>query len=326
MAVAHVFISYSSRHRHLTEKLAAFLEGCGLEVWWDRELAARGPFAGQIHERLRTAACVIVLWTAGAIKSDWVKAEADAGYDGGGPQSKLVSVTDEGIDWRSLPAPYNTFEHHRPFETELILRDVLAVREGRLLLEDKREELPAPDARTPTMLLQAKFGLVPFTGSNAMRDELLDWALARGPYASRARRDAGRLLHGPGGLGKTRLTIEVSEALRAQGWSAGFLARPGAGDQPGDTAETRTTRRERRAKALSHLIRGANDKGLLLVMDYSEGRDTEIKAIAAAIRTRPAEGRATHPPRPADTWCRRLVDTARRRRSGCARAVWRREA
>jgi hypothetical protein len=81
----------------------------------------------------------------------------------------------------------------------------------------------------------------------------------------------------------------VAEALRGEGWSAGFLARPGAGDQPGDTAETRTARRERRAKALAHLIRGASDKGLLLVMDYAEGRDTEIKAISAAIHARPAE-------------------------------------
>jgi hypothetical protein len=184
IAVAHVFISYSSKHRDLTEKLAAFLQSCGLEVWWDRELAARGPFAGQIHEELRTAGCVVVLWTAGAVASDWVKAEADAAYAGGGAANKLVSVPDNGVDWGTLPAPYNTFEHHRPFETGLILRDVLAVCEGRLLLEDKREALPPPEARTPTMLLQAKYGLVPFTGAAAVCNDLLDWALARGPTPS----------------------------------------------------------------------------------------------------------------------------------------------
>jgi hypothetical protein len=167
--VAHVFISYSSKHRDLTEQLATFLESCGLDVWWDQALEARGPFTGQIHEKLKSAGCVVVLWTEGARSSTWVKFEADAAYDGGSAKNKLVSVTANKLDWNSLPPPYNAFEHHRPFETGLILRDVLAVREGRLLLEDKQEELPAPSARTPTMLLQAKFSLVPFTGGEGIR-------------------------------------------------------------------------------------------------------------------------------------------------------------
>ena len=113
-------------------------------------------------------------------------------------------------------------------------------------------------------------------------------------------------------LGKTRLMIEVAKALREQGWSAGFLARPGSGDQPGDTAEMRSARRERQAKAIAHLIRGAADNGLFLVMDYAEGREPEIKAIAAAIRSRPADD--TRPirlvllTRGAGDWWTRLVE------------------
>jgi hypothetical protein len=171
--VAHVFISYSSKHRELTEELAAYLESCGLEVWWDEALEARGPFTGQIHSKLSAAACVVVLWTEGALISEWVKFEAQSAYDGGSAKNKLVSVTARGVDWNRLPAPFNAFEHHRPFEKTLILRDVLAVQEGRLLLEDKQETLPPANQRTPTMLLQAKFGVVPFTGSDSARDDIV---------------------------------------------------------------------------------------------------------------------------------------------------------
>ena len=76
----------------------------------------------------------------------------------------------------------------RPTGYTVVLRDVLAVREGRLLLEDKREALPGPGERTPTMLLQAKYGLIPFTGSADIKSDLIDRALSQNTYATPARR------------------------------------------------------------------------------------------------------------------------------------------
>ena len=275
--MAHVFISYSSKHRDLTEQLAGFLESRGLDVWWDKKLVSLGPFDPQIRRELDKASCVVVLWTQGAIHSDYVKFEADVAYANGSAKSKLVSVTAEGVDWNDLPAPYNTFEHHRPYEMDLILRDILAVQEGRLLLDDKLEDWSAAEARTPTMLLQAKFGLVPFTGNDNIRDDIIDWAMNTSAYTRNMRRAAGRLIHGPGGIGKTRLLIEVAEKLRAKGWSAGFLTLP----DPAAHLE----QQERRIKALEDLIEGATDKGLLLVLDYAESRSEEIARLAKAIQS-----------------------------------------
>jgi hypothetical protein len=51
-----------------------------------------------------------------------------------------------------------------------------------------------------------------------MKADLLPWC------ADEKRPAAGRLLHGPGGAGKTRLMIETAAALRAQGWMAGAEA------------------------------------------------------------------------------------------------------
>ena len=240
--MAHIFISYSSRYRELTEKLAEYLEGCGLDVYWDTGLSSLKEFDWQLNEQLRIAGAVVVIWTEGAVVSPWVRHEVDYGA----ARQILVHARAEDLDPAKIPEAFHKFDAHNVgSEREKILSDVLAVREGRLLLEDKREALPGPGARTPTMLLQAKFGLVPFTGGDAILGDLVDWSLARGNYVGPRRRAAGRLIHGAGGLGKTRLLIEVAEILRAQSWSAGFLARPGAGDQPEDTAETRTLRRKR---------------------------------------------------------------------------------
>ena len=69
--MAHVFISYSSKHRALTERLAAYLRSKGLTVWYDQDaLEARGPFDGQIRAGLQQAEAVVVIWTTDAIDSE----------------------------------------------------------------------------------------------------------------------------------------------------------------------------------------------------------------------------------------------------------------
>jgi tetratricopeptide (TPR) repeat protein len=284
--VAHVFLSYSSKYRQLTVELAGYFESCGLDVWWDQELASRSPFDAQIQEQLRTAGCIVVIWTEGAATSEWVHVEARYAVT----HDRLVAVRTDDFEPHRIPEEFRKYDAHKLVaERDLLLKDVLAVREGRLLLEDRQEKLPPADQCTPTMLLQAKFGVIPFTGSDAVHDDIVDWALCRNAYDKTARRDAGRLIHGPGGLGKTRLLIEVAATLRAERWSAGFLARPAAGDKPEDTAETRSARRERFSKAIGHLIHGAMDRGLLLVIDYAESLADELRAIAQAIRARPTE-------------------------------------
>lgn len=84
-----VFISYSSKHRDLTERLAEVIEaqyGQG-SVWWDHELESRGTYSSQIAAALEKAR-VVVLWTARASASDYVYAEVNSAKDLG----KLVTV------------------------------------------------------------------------------------------------------------------------------------------------------------------------------------------------------------------------------------------
>jgi hypothetical protein len=88
--VAQIFISYSSRHRELTRALAAAIEaqyGAG-SVWWDRELESRASYSEQIKAALEGARVVVVIWTAGAMISEYVYAEAVTAQS----QGKLVNV------------------------------------------------------------------------------------------------------------------------------------------------------------------------------------------------------------------------------------------
>jgi tetratricopeptide (TPR) repeat protein len=257
----HVFISYSKKHRDLTVALADHLSTCGLLVWWDKELVARGRFDDQLFAELVHAGAVVVIWTRGALTSDWVRREAMFALE----RDMLVNVVATDVDQSELPEPFRHHHRHRPLDYDLILRDVLAVREGRLLLDPKTERLPANPA--PSLLLQARFGLIPFVDASPSKEDLLAWCRQTDTSA------AGRIIHAPGGTGKTRLLIEVAAVLRADGWSAGFYDRPATGE----TIEAQ----ERRQKATRFLIRGATDKGL----HYAEGREQDVVAFAMAMRS-----------------------------------------
>ena len=140
---------------------------------------------------------------------------------------------------------------------------------GRPLIDPKQEPLP-PDPRdiAPSDLLRAKYALVPYDDAAGMAAELLDWCTA-GP-----RPVAGRLIHGPGGLGKSRLLIHVAAKLRGQGWTAGFLDRPHTQDE--------AVLRQRR-QAIEQLVGQVEDRGLLLVLDYAETRQDELIELAACL-------------------------------------------
>jgi hypothetical protein len=53
------------------------LSALGYAVWFDDDLLAHDAYAQVIEERLRAAKAVIVIWSAEATKSEWVRSEAN---------------------------------------------------------------------------------------------------------------------------------------------------------------------------------------------------------------------------------------------------------
>lgn len=296
--MGHVFISYSSRHRELTQKFVSLLERDGFPVWWDHDLEAWGEYEPQIREAIEAAVAVIVIWSDGAVKSRFVKAEVEKAMRMG----RLVNLRAPDFPIDLVPLNYAAVDHIQTLDLEDInpvIRTLRTVWEGRVpegskpahsfyrevygedLFDSRRQPIPEDSAvLTPSLLLQAPYTVVDYADATGQLAGMLDWCSGSGIYVEKARPSAGRLIYGPGGLGKTRLMIETVRNLRAQGWLAGFL--PAA--VPGDAARAR-----HRHRAIEQVMATTGpEPGVLMVLDYAEARREDVIALSRLATARPS--------------------------------------
>jgi adenylate cyclase len=101
--MAEIFVSYAREDEARAREVAEALRAQGYVAWRDDELPAHRAYAEVIEERLNSADAVIVLWSAEAKKSQWVRAEADTARNLG----TLVQAT---LDGASPPIPFNQIQ------------------------------------------------------------------------------------------------------------------------------------------------------------------------------------------------------------------------
>jgi TolB-like protein len=101
--MSEIFISYARPNEADARRIAEALRTRGWGVWRDDELPPHRAYAEVIEERLRSAKAVVVVWTADAAKSQWVRAEADIGRERG----TLVQLT---LDGAIPPLPFNQIQ------------------------------------------------------------------------------------------------------------------------------------------------------------------------------------------------------------------------
>jgi TIR domain-containing protein/PDZ domain-containing protein len=89
-----IFISYATEDRARAQMLANALGERGWDIWWDREIPLGESFDEVIEKALARAKCVIVLWSAVSVASEWVRNEASEGKRRG----ILVPVFIEHVD------------------------------------------------------------------------------------------------------------------------------------------------------------------------------------------------------------------------------------
>jgi len=98
-----IFISYARADEALAARLAERLRAAGYEVWRDDQLPVHRAYSEEIEEQLKAAKAVVVLWSETAIRSQWVRAEADTARN----RKTLIQAT---LDGTMPPLPFNQIQ------------------------------------------------------------------------------------------------------------------------------------------------------------------------------------------------------------------------
>ena len=101
--MTEVFVSYARPDEPHAKRVAEALGAEGYEVWRDDQLPAHRSYSDVIEERLKDAKAVVVLWSAEAVKSQWVRAEADAARSAG-------TLIQASLDGTIPPMPFNQIQ------------------------------------------------------------------------------------------------------------------------------------------------------------------------------------------------------------------------
>jgi adenylate cyclase len=101
--MSDVFISYARSTAREAGQIEEALRALGFEVWRDDELPAHRAYAEVIEERLKSARAVVVVWSAEAARSQWVRAEAYLARQA----RTLVQLS---IDGAVPPLPFNQIQ------------------------------------------------------------------------------------------------------------------------------------------------------------------------------------------------------------------------
>src|SRR5580704_12814144 len=101
--MADIFISYARSRATEAQPIVQALRSQGYNVWIDDAIPAHRAFTDVIAEELKAAAAVVVVWSAEAVKSQWVQSEADHAREAG----KLVQLN---IDGAVLPMPFDRIQ------------------------------------------------------------------------------------------------------------------------------------------------------------------------------------------------------------------------
>jgi adenylate cyclase len=102
--MSDVFVSYARSTEEQARQVEAALRDAGYAVWRDSELPAHRSYAEVIEERLRAAKAVVVLWSQEAVKSHWVRAEADAAREAG-------TLVQASVDSARPPIPFSQIQY-----------------------------------------------------------------------------------------------------------------------------------------------------------------------------------------------------------------------
>jgi adenylate cyclase len=101
--MSDVFISYARSTAKQAQAVGEALRAMGYTVWRDDDLPSHRTYSDVIEEQLASARAVVVIWSTEAVRSQWVRSEADRARS----DDKLVQVA---VDSARLPMPFDQIQ------------------------------------------------------------------------------------------------------------------------------------------------------------------------------------------------------------------------
>ena len=101
--MADIFLSYARASAREAKRIAEQLRRSGYSVWFDESLPAHRAYSDVIEEQLEAAHAVVVLWSAEATRSQWVRSEANRARE----TQRLVQVR---LGDARLPMPFDQIQ------------------------------------------------------------------------------------------------------------------------------------------------------------------------------------------------------------------------
>jgi tetratricopeptide (TPR) repeat protein len=265
-----VFISYARSSVVSVERIAALkpaLENAGFAVLHDVGITPGDDWENTLEKWLSTCHGAVVFVSPEALSSEWVAREVATLFKRrqglGSERMRIIPIAIGELDWNDLVkkladhlfAPLLAVQGGTNLEPDQVLAALRGLHDFvGLPVGLDRGSTSAP----PTVLnvLRASQEIVSFQHRTAEMDTLAEWI-------GHDRRCAVLLIHGPAGVGKTRLALELIRRQNHAGWDAGFLRRDASEVMP--------------------LIRGTDP--LLVAIDYAETRTQQVRDLLRTLAT-----------------------------------------
>lgn len=101
--MSDIFISYARSTAREAEAMGETLRSLGYSVWRDNDLPSHRSYSDVIEEQIGLARAVLVVWSTEAVRSQWVRSEADKARG----RDKLVQLA---LDRVELPMPFDQIQ------------------------------------------------------------------------------------------------------------------------------------------------------------------------------------------------------------------------
>lgn len=98
------FISYAHENREVAHGVARQLQDLGCSVWWDERIGPTDHWDQSIEKALKEAKYILVLWSASAVESQFVRAEADFARKNGKLLQAVLDACELPVAFRLIQA------------------------------------------------------------------------------------------------------------------------------------------------------------------------------------------------------------------------------